>query len=262
MSPKVFCAECGKTGITLLANLCPDCYYRNNQPLKIKTPVTNKICPNCSATQRSHRWIIERKRKTTLDELLWRAAYIATEEAIQIEHPWNIPPLQNQLSIEISPEITEESLIEKKNRYLIPTKLDIIWDLKDSGKSIKKTIVITVEITPTLCNKCAQIRRGYVESTIQLRYPKKLRKPQRLERQNELVEEIFRIVERNPASAVTDQTQQSNGVDLSFNQKPIAYTIANYLKKRHKAVIKKSFKQIYFKHGEHLKKLVISAIIQ
>jgi NMD protein affecting ribosome stability and mRNA decay len=258
----VFCAECGKTETPLYANLCPECYFKNNLPLKIKTPVTNKVCPGCNATQRSHRWIIERKQKTTQEELLWRAAYIATNEAIQVVHPWNVPPLQNQISVEITPQINEEAMIERKNKFLIPVEIEIIWEFQESLDPIKKIIVITVELTSTLCNTCRQVRRGYAEATIQIRFPKKLKKPERMVWQNEIVGEVLSLVERNPSSTITEETQQSNGIDLSFNQKPIVHKIAKYLKKRHQAVIKKSFKQMYFKHGEHLKKVVISAILQ
>ncbi len=261
MSPKLFCAECGKTGTPLIENLCPDCYVKNHPPLEFKSPPLNRICRECSATQRAHRWVVEKKQRYSFEEVVWRAAFVAVDESIQAKPPWNVPPLQEQITVEITPSVTQETLLEKKNILLVPVEIIITWAYDRSVKPLMISMHTTATIEKTTCDTCAQIRRGYAEAVIQLRFSKQLEKDDLTAKQNEVVRQLSQIIERHPPSSITRLKQQQNGVDISLNRKHIAYTLTQYLQKQYRAEIKKSFKQTRFKHGEHLKKLVISVTI-
>ncbi|MHA1916949.1 MAG: NMD3-related protein [Candidatus Ranarchaeia archaeon] len=259
MSPERFCAECGITNVDFVENLCYKCFFKNNIPFKIKKLPETRICVSCYAIYEDRKW--NNPNKKDLKEILWKAVYNSIKKAIKLEQPWKTSKLQEDLFSEIKPQTPDIDTLDNYKTNKIPVVIEISWEPSSGSLPIKYEKHVYANITKSICTKCSQIKRGYNEAILQIRITKYSGKKELQKIVDFVINEVKQFIKHDSKAVVTEVNPEKNGVDLSLNNKASAKTIALYLKRKYDGQNKTSFKQVTFKNGVHLKRLVISVKI-
>lgn len=136
-------------------------------------------------------------------------------------------PFQSLKSV--AKKIAENNIKEKTNvNPIIDEELvKKEFEIKVSYKGEKFTIPAKLQVEK--CPTCSKIGTQYFESTIQLR-----------PRDEELLDFVINIVDKNPAVFISLMEEKKEGFDLLFSSNKVAMAIGKKLKKSFKGELKTS----------------------
>ncbi len=161
---------------------------------------------------------------------------------VKIGNKWSENEIKEAVKRKIK-SVPKNALIETKQ--LSKKKLELVIKTSEEYKT-------RVHLNRIMCPICSKISSGYYESIIQLR--------------GDDIDRFYKIVSReikkskNP-KAFFNVKDTKNGLDFYIGGKSVANSVADYLKRRYKLKIKKSYKLVTRKDGRDVYRTIISVRI-
>jgi len=211
-----FCAKCGKVTESLLGGLCPACYLYEN-PIKVQTSLTLKVCPKC-------------------DAVLWRGVWLRSEK--QPEYYFK-ELIKSKLRPPKNTELRSIDVIELGKLGSVSIQLKVLDEL------IEKKFEVKLEINKFACPDCSRQKADWT-AKLQVRgLSVKDEQPTgkcTKEGRTLTVNDVLAMASKHRAKTVKTE-QKKNGLDMYFFTRSAANKLANKLKKQFGLAIKKSHEQ-------------------
>lgn len=221
MATRKFCFVCGKATEKLIEGYCEECRNEDTTLLEMPKKFELIVCSRCN-----------------------RVKYLNTWQDIPIEEVLN-------KKVKTVGRITTFDIINEVKFYYAHAK----GYPKGSTKLREEKERIPVHINKIVCPKCNMRWGGYYEAIVQVRgnYTKEALK---------IAEEIVgRSEGKDEKAFITKIEKVKGGVDYYLGSKRIATKIADELKKRFNADIKKSFELVTQREGKDVHRNIISVRI-
>jgi NMD protein affecting ribosome stability and mRNA decay len=149
------CPKCGQEPSKtkpFIEGFCASCYFERQPLIVLRHPPQAKICPRCQAYYHRGKWIRQ-------------------GEKIQTDHLYSmVCDLLDPLFSPSQPAAFEVQLIEPQPGDSAKVKaVQVEITAKADEYPHEERQVLTIPVTPTLCNQCKQTAGGYFEATLQIR---------------------------------------------------------------------------------------------
>ncbi len=149
------CPKCGKAPTKkdpFIEGFCTACYFEQHPLVVLRRSPEAKVCPRCQAYYANGRWVFQ-------------ADHTDEEHLFEM-----VCSLLNPLFSPSQPASFEVQLQEQPKGPLAKAKqIHVEVTAQAEEQDYKEQKVVTIPISPTLCNQCKQTAGGYFEAVIQIR---------------------------------------------------------------------------------------------
>ncbi|BBL46671.1 nonsense-mediated mRNA decay protein 3 [Metallosphaera sedula] len=224
-----FCVMCGKEDVKLIGRLCPSCYVKSREMVRVPRSMSITVCRICGSRKLKGKWVAPRGDiSSSLEEEIISALELdehVQEYHVDVGQMWSDTHGNNHFPLRISGSVEGERFDETKD--------------------------VMVKVESTLCDSCVKRRGKYYEAIIQLR-----------SREGNLGLDEKRFFEsffsREDAENLSDVVELREGVDYYFINRTVAKRLVAKFASEVKVEMKESYQRERIKRGKRDAKLVIS----
>ncbi len=231
MTPRRFCAICGKTIDNSSPNfgMCIECYLKEHPLFELPEKFSFKICNDCGSYCKNEERVQPKKRE--IESII--------EEAI---HRYLLGRYNKVGNTEFVVSFNQENF-EYSSKGLLKSLNATINGFLKENPSITHQQTIQVNIQYELCKNCCNIKSGqFFISIMQLR----VKNESYFEFLKTVIDEIYvfveKLFEKDPKQFITKVEDQKNGVDLLLSSNELINTIVKHLKGKYNFELKRSKK--------------------
>ena len=218
MNGKVFCPQCGKTGVELFNGLCRSCFIEKTSLINVPDEIVITICTSCESIQKKGKWI---DSNLSLDDTIVGAI----SENIEID--------ESASDVEISTKILNirGSIFD----YLVNVKAHVL------GEILTQEFLVKVKVNKNICTICSKYASGYYEAVIQMRADLRVPSIEEIETADKLIRnKIESLSRKNRMAYVSQRLKIKEGVDYYIGSYKAARKLAETLKNVLGGVLKDS----------------------
>jgi len=149
------CPKCGQEPSKLkpfIEGFCANCYFERQPLIVLRNSPQAKICPRCQAYYHRGKWI--RQGEKTLSDHLYNMV-------CDLLDPLFLPSQPAAFEVQLLEPPPGDSAKVKEVQVEITAKAD--------EYPHEEQQVLTIPVTPVLCNQCKQTAGGYFEAVLQIR---------------------------------------------------------------------------------------------
>lgn len=146
MNSKIFCPQCGKTGVKLFNGLCSSCFTEKTSLIKVPHDIDITICAQCGSIQKKGKWL---DSTLTIEDTVIKTV----SEHVELDKS------VSDVNISIQFLNIRGSVFE----CLVNVDAEVL------GERITREFVVNVKINKSTCIACSKYASGYYEAVIQLR---------------------------------------------------------------------------------------------
>ncbi|MFX1563959.1 MAG: NMD3-related protein [Promethearchaeota archaeon] len=213
MTKQLLCPKCGKTQKetgAFIEGFCPICYFDQHSLISLRHTPKVKVCPRCEAYWSSGQWV-ERGNLST-EEHLYNMACDILDPLFTPEHP-----------------ATFEIQILNKSKQPISRVKEIRVEVTAHAQktTFTESKIISLLISPELCDTCRRVSGGYFEGVLQVRASTgKLTKEQ-----EETIVTFMneRLADLGTPSGAIKLTYSRGGIDFRFISSRLCRSLAKQL---------------------------------
>ncbi len=218
MNSKIFCPQCGKTGVKLFNGLCRSCFIEKTSLISVPDEMDVIICTQCGSIQKKGRWM---DSNPSLDDTISETIL----EHIEID--------ESASEVEISIKIlTVHGSIFK---CLVDVKARVM------GEILTQEFVLKVKVNKNVCIICSKYASGYYEAVIQMRAYARLLSAEEIEIADKIIgDKIERLSDKNRMAYISQRVKIKEGIDYYVGSYKAARKLTEALKNVLGGVLKDS----------------------
>ncbi|MGO9388014.1 MAG: 60S ribosomal export protein NMD3 [Methanobacterium sp.] len=218
MNDKIFCPQCGKTGVKLFSGLCRSCFIEKTCLINIPKEIDIIICTHCGSIQKKGRWM---DSELSLDDTVIETVY----EHVEID--------DSASDVEISVKILtiRGSIFE----CLVNVKAYVMDEI------LTQEFLVEVKVNKSVCIACSKYASGYYEAVIQMRADSRLLSDDEIGTADKIVrDKMGRLSNKNRMAYISQRVEMKEGIDYYVGSYKAARKLTEALRNVFGGVLKDS----------------------
>jgi nonsense-mediated mRNA decay protein 3 len=218
LNGKIFCPQCGKTGVKLFSGLCRSCFIEKTSLINVPEEIDIIICTHCGSIQKKVRWI---DSDLSLNDTIIKTV---------LEHV-EIDKSASDVEISIKIHTVRGSIFE----CLVTVKAQVMDEI------LTQEFLVNVKLNKSVCKVCSKYASGYYEVVIQMRADTRLLSAEEIETADKIIsDKIERLSVKNRMAYISQRVEMKKGVDYYVGSYKAARKLTEALKNVFGGVLKDS----------------------
>lgn len=211
-----FCPVCGKVTDTLVENLCPGCFFKERDIVKVPDILEAEVCRSCLKHRHKGRWTYVEGE--SFEDVMGNVAFKEVKSAVKV-----VDLANPEVGIQLGDTKQKSTAV-----YLTPVDIHIEGTIKDNV--VATDLETTVRIITELCTDCSRQSGGYFKAILQARGAEGLSRQRKAMIKEKVLTMADTIVKDDPKAFISKITDLKEGVDFYFGSKKAARKIARAIK--------------------------------
>ncbi len=218
MNSKIFCPQCGKTGVKLFSGLCRSCFIKKTSLINVPEEMDIIICTHCGSIQRTGRWM---DSDLSLDDVIIKTV---------LEHV-EIDESASDVEISIKIHTVRGSIFQ----CLVNVKARVMDEI------LTQEFLVNVKLNKNVCTVCSKYASGYYEAVIQLRADNRILSAEEIKLADKIIiNKIERLFEKNRMAYISQRVEMKEGIDYYLGSFKAARKLTEALRNIFGGVLKDS----------------------
>ena len=218
MNSKIFCPQCGKTGVKLFNGLCRSCFIEKTSLIHVPDEMDVIICTQCGSIPKKGRWI---ESDLSLDDIIIETI----SQNIEID--------ESASDVDLSMKILNvrgsifDCQVKVKAQFM--------------GEIITQEFFSKVKVNKSVCSICSKYASGYYEAVIQMRADNKLLSAEEIRTADKIIiNKIEKLSKKNRMAYISQRVELKEGIVYYVGSQKAARKLAEALKNVFGGVLKDS----------------------